>query len=128
MRLLCGHGLLITVCKSNCTTVMFSQACVIPSVHRVGGCIPACKGWGMCVSQHTIGQGGVCLGVCLVRGVSGQGCVWPGMSAQEGVCQGGVSTTPQRWPLKRAVHILLEYIRVLANSCKSKKSNGASIG
>ena len=73
------------------------------------------------------GVGDVCIPAYnCAGGVSAWECVWSGvcltrgLSGQEGVCQRGVSTTPQRWPLKRAVHILLEYIRVLANSCKSK--------
>ena len=33
---------LVTTCKSSCGKVMFSQACVIPSVHR--GCVPLVPG------------------------------------------------------------------------------------
>ena len=127
MRSLCGHGLLITVFKSNYTKVMFSQSCVIPSVHRVGG-YPSMQGGGGCVYPSIqLGRGCLSGGVSGQRlsgqGVSGQGCLPRRVSAQ-----GCVFTTQQRWPLKRAVHIILECIRVLANSCKSKKSNGASIG
>ena len=51
--------ILVTTCNSSCGKVMFSQACVIPSVHRGAG------------------LGGVCIqGVCLRRvGVCIQGCV-----------------------------------------------------
>ena len=98
------------------------------------GVYPSMQGSGGCVYPSIqLGRG------CLSGGVSGQRLSGQGVSAQEGVCprgclprrvsaRGSVSITPQRWPLKRAVHILLEWIRVLANSCKSKKSNGASIG
>ena len=58
-----------------CGKVMFSQACVIPSVHR--GCIP----------QHAMGQG-VCIPAC--NGGSDQGGVWPGR----------VSTTPRKTATK----------------------------
>ena len=46
--------------NSSCGKVMFSQAFVIPSVHREG-CIPACNGVG-CIPAYN-GAGGVCLGV-----------------------------------------------------------------
>ena len=77
------------------------------------GCIPACTGQGVCVSQHALGRGcipaytgqrGVCPGgsrgclpTCLVGvylGVSGQGGVCLG-----GVCPGCVSSQEGRHPL-----------------------------
>ena len=60
----------ITARNSSCGKVMFSQACVIPSVKggdvfqhamgQAGGCIQACSGagGGQCVSLHAMGQAG----------------------------------------------------------------------
>ena len=79
----------VTACNSSCGKVMFSQACVIPSVHREGvGVIPACNGMGVSARG------------CLPGG----GCVCPGGVSARG---GGVYHTPLRQPLKRAVRILL---------------------
>ena len=48
---------------------MFSQACVIPSVYEGwGGCIPACIGPEVCVTQYAMGQVGVYPSIQLVGG------------------------------------------------------------
>ena len=78
---------------------MFSQACVKNSVHREGGCIPACTGQGFVhPSMH--------------RGVSAQagglpgGCTLP--SGPE------ADTPPPRRPLQQMVRILLECILLVS--------------
>ena len=86
---------LVTARNSSCGKVIFSQACVIPSVHGEGGVYPSMQ-WG-CVSQHAMGHGVSAQRVsaqrrCLPRGVSAQGvCLPRGVSAMGCVCHGGVS-------------------------------------
>ena len=69
-----------------------------------GGCIPACTGQGVCVSQHALGREcvsqhalgrGLCIPACTGQGFVCRGCVCPwgclprGMCLQGGVCPGG---------------------------------------
>ena len=65
---------IFTARNSSCGKVMFSKACVIPSVHRGSVYIPTCNGtgavypsmqWGRGVSQHAMGRVGLCPGGCL---------------------------------------------------------------
>ena len=62
---------IVTVSNSSCGKIMFSQACIIPSVHR--------GGWGMCSKGGMHGEGGMHGkgGVCMAKGgVCGKGgCV-----------------------------------------------------
>ena len=76
---------------------MFSQACVIPTVHG-GHAWQGEHGWqAACVAGGCAFQG-----VCTVGG-------------GRGACMTGEGAWQERWSLKRAVHILLECIIV----CKS---------
>ena len=103
---------LVTARNSSCGKVIFSQACVIPSVHGGGGggvagvypsmqwgrlpqhamgvCIPACNGArgvcpeGVCPGEVSA-QGCVCPGGCLPWG-----CVFPGVCLPRGVSAMGV--------------------------------------
>ena len=54
--------------------------------------IPACTGWGECVSQHSLGRG--CAGGAVCLGVSAWKCLPRGVSAQ--VSAQGVWQTPPR--------------------------------
>ena len=49
--------IIFTARNSSCGKVMFSQACVIPSVHKKGGISQHATRQGGCVSQHAIGKG-----------------------------------------------------------------------
>ena len=80
---------LVTARNSSCGKVIFSQACVIPSVHGWGwgwgACIPACNGArGVCPGEVSA-QGFVCPGVCLPWG-----CVFPLVCLPRGVSAMGV--------------------------------------
>ena len=83
-RFLCLIKLLtfVTVRNSSCGKIIFSQACIIPSVHSGGG---LCGEVG-CVWQ----RGGICgKGACMAKGgMHGRGHVWWGHVCQ-GVCAGG---------------------------------------
>ena len=75
-----------------------------------GSHAPGGMHWGACVAGGM--HGGHVWLVCMVGGkcgrgdMHGMGCAWQG-----GMCGG--SCMQERWPLKRAVHILLECILVL---------------
>ena len=59
----------ITACISSCGKIIFSQACVIPSVHRAGGGLHAEGGLhlgglhpgGACIQGKGFASGGVCI-------------------------------------------------------------------
>ena len=77
---------IITTCNSSCGKVLFSQACVIPSVHRGGTCVEV-------GGMHGNGRG------CAAKG----GHAW-----QRGMCVARGACVQEKRPLKRAVRILLE--------------------
>ena len=81
---------LVTARNSSCGKVIFSQACVIPSVHGEGGVYPSMQ-WGTgCLPRGCLPRGGVCLGVCLPRGCLPWGGVFPGVCLPWGVSAMGV--------------------------------------
>ena len=83
---------------------MFSQACVIPSVHGGGGVHPMqWAGGGRGASRHAMSRGRGCIRAC--NGT--WGCV---------VDTPGQTLPPERRPLKRAVRILLRYFINLTDS------------
>ena len=70
-------------------------------MHGRGACMAGSMcGRGACMARGHAGQGGMQGRGCVAGGVHGRGHVWQGPSMQE------------RWPLKQAVHILLECICV----------------
>ena len=78
-RFLCLIKLLtfVTVRNSSCGKIIFSQACIIPSVHSGGDCVVK---WGVC------GKGGAYVvrghawqrEACMVGGMFARGCVLGG--------------------------------------------------
>ena len=90
--------LVFTAHISSCAKVMFSQACVKNSIY--GGCIPECNG-----------QGGVYLSMQWVGGCLPAGCT--SLDPEADTPHHPEADIPLwRWPLKRAVRILLECILV----------------
>ena len=95
---------LITVCKSSCGKVMFSQGCVKNSVQKEGVCVSGMCAWGTCMAGGSAWQGCAwgdmhCRGACM----AGE-CAWWG--------GGGRRARQERRPLQRTVRILLECILV----------------
>ena len=99
---------------------MFSQACVIPSVHGGGKGFAggsASRGGGSALVGLHPGDGGLHPGEGgLPWGVSIQEWVCLGGSASRGVCLGGLHPVGSAWGSggysQRAVHMLLECILV----------------
>ena len=95
---------IITARNSSCGKVMFSQACVKNSVYKGGACV---AGGGVCMAGGGMhGQGG-----CVAGGVHGGGCMAVGMCTPGQTCPWDMHGR-KKWPLQRAVHILLERIIV----------------
>ena len=94
--------------QRSCGKIIFSEACVKNSVHRVGGGMCDVAGGG-CVWQGVCVEGG-CMagrhawcggGACMAGGVHGRGHAWQRGAAWE-----------ERWQLQLMVRILLECILV----------------
>ena len=75
----------------SCGKVMFSQACVIPSVHWGEGCMAGgMHGRGVC-GRASVPK------VCMIGGMLGRGCVWWEACVVGGVWQGACMAWGHAW-------------------------------